>query len=153
MLGKALNSLCFVILLCSVEVVWSSAHGTVVRSEEHSEGWQADNKDHMRACYIIKLVCIYSELPQFPRVVVFRMWLFLWAQSCPTLCGPMDCSPPGSSVPGFSRQEYWSGLPFPSPMWKVKVKVKSLNRVRLLATPWTAAHQGPPSMGFARLYH
>ena len=32
-----------------------------------------------------------------------------------TLCDPMDCSPPGSSVHGFSRQEYWSGLPFPSP--------------------------------------
>ena len=37
-------------------------------------------------------------------------------QSCPTLCDPMDCSLPGSSVPGFSRQEHWSGLPFPSPM-------------------------------------
>ena len=39
------------------------------------------------------------------------------AQSCPTLCDPMDCSPPGSSVHGifFFRQEYWSGLPFPSP--------------------------------------
>ena len=37
-------------------------------------------------------------------------------QSCPTLCNPTDGSPPGSSVPGFSRQEPWSGLPFPSPM-------------------------------------
>ena len=37
------------------------------------------------------------------------------AQSCPTLCDPMDCSPPGSSVRGILRQEYWSGLPFPSP--------------------------------------
>ena len=37
------------------------------------------------------------------------------AQSCPTLCDLVDCSPPGSSVHGFSRQEYWSGLPFPSP--------------------------------------
>ena len=36
------------------------------------------------------------------------------AQSCPTLCDPVDCSLPGSSM-GFSRQEYWSGLPFPSP--------------------------------------
>ena len=52
---------------------------------------------------------------------------------------------------GFSRQEHWSGLPFPSPiheMWKVKVK--SLSRVLLLATPWTAAHQAPQSMGFSR---
>ena len=37
------------------------------------------------------------------------------AQSCPTLCGPMDCSLPGSPSMRFSRQEYWSGLPFPSP--------------------------------------
>ena len=36
-------------------------------------------------------------------------------QSSPTLCDPMDSSPPGSSVHGFSRQEYWSGLPLPSP--------------------------------------
>ena len=36
------------------------------------------------------------------------------AQSCPTLSNPMDCSLPGSSVHGFSRQEYWSGVPLPS---------------------------------------
>ena len=51
---------------------------------------------------------------------------------------------------GFSRQGYWSGLPFPSPMHegeKWKVNVKSLSHVRLLATPWTAAYQAPPSMG------
>ena len=52
---------------------------------------------------------------------------------------------------GFSRQEHWSGLPFPSPMPESeKVKVKSLSRVRLFATPWTAAHQASPSMGFSR---
>ena len=52
---------------------------------------------------------------------------------------------------GFSRQEHWSGLPFPSPnREKWKVKVQSLSRVRLLVTPWTAAHQAPPSMGFSR---
>ena len=45
---------------------------------------------------------------------------------------------------GFSRQEHWSGLPFPSQ------KVKSLSRVWLFTTPWTAAHQAPPSMGFSR---
>ena len=37
-------------------------------------------------------------------------------QSCPTLCDPIDGSPPGSPVPGFSRQEHLSGLPFPSPV-------------------------------------
>ena len=38
-----------------------------------------------------------------------------FAQSCPTLCYLMDCSPPTPPSMGFSRQEYWSGLPFPSP--------------------------------------
>ena len=37
-------------------------------------------------------------------------------QSCPTLCDPIDGSAPGSPSLGFSRQEHWSGLPFPSPM-------------------------------------
>ena len=37
-------------------------------------------------------------------------------QSCPTLCDPIDSSPPGFPSLGFSRQHYWSGLPFPSPM-------------------------------------
>ena len=46
------------------------------------------------------------------------MWLCchcIVAKSNPTLCNPIDCSPLGSSVHGFPRQEYWSGLPFPSP--------------------------------------
>ena len=54
---------------------------------------------------------------------------------------------------GFSRQEYWSGLPFPSPVHeseKWKVKVKLLSHIQFLATPWTAAYQAPPSMGFSR---
>ena len=41
-----------------------------------------------------------------------------------SICDPMDCSPPGSSVHGFSRQEYWSGLPFPSPGRNVFLIVK-----------------------------
>ena len=37
-------------------------------------------------------------------------------QSCPTLCDPIDCSHQAPPSLGFSRQEHWSGLPFPSPM-------------------------------------
>ena len=72
-------------------------------------------------------------------------------QSCPTLCDPIDGSPPGSSAPGIlqARTLEWVAISFSS-AWKWKVKVKSLSRVRLLATPWTAAHQAPPSMGLAR---
>ena len=38
-----------------------------------------------------------------------------FAQSCPTLCDPMNCAYQASLSMGFSRQEYWSGLPLPSP--------------------------------------
>ena len=52
---------------------------------------------------------------------------------------------------GFSRKEYWSGLPFPSPVIKYEVsEVKTLSHVELFATPWTIAYQAPPSMGFSR---
>ena len=72
-------------------------------------------------------------------------------QSCPTLCDPIDGSPPGSPVPGIlqARTLEWVAISF-SNAWNWKVKVKSLSRVRLLATPWTAAYQAPPSMGFSR---
>ena len=71
-------------------------------------------------------------------------------QSCPTLCDPTDCSPPGSPSLGFSRQEHLSGLPFPSPMHESKKWKWKWSCVRLLGTPWTAAHQAPLSMGFSR---
>ena len=72
-------------------------------------------------------------------------------QLCPNLCDPIDGSPPGSPVPGIlqARIVEWVVISF-SNAWKWKVKVKSLSRVRLLATPWTVAHQAPPSMGFSR---
>ena len=72
-------------------------------------------------------------------------------QSCPTLCDPIDGSPPGSPVPGIlqARTLEWVATAFFN-AWKWKVKVKSLSRVRLFVTPWTAAHQAPPSMGFSR---
>ena len=72
-------------------------------------------------------------------------------QLCPTLCDPIDGSPPGSTVPGIlqARTLEWVAISFSS-AWKWKVKVKSLSRVRLFETPWTAAYQAPPSMGFSR---
>ena len=72
-------------------------------------------------------------------------------QSCSTLCDPIYSSPPGSSVPGILQERTleWVAISF-SNAWKWKVKVKSLSRVWLFPTPWTAAHQAPPSMGFSR---
>ena len=71
-------------------------------------------------------------------------------QSCPTLCDPIDGIPPGSPVPGIlqARTLEWVAISF-SNAWKWKVKVKSLSHVWLLVTPWTAAYQAPPSLGYA----
>ena len=72
-------------------------------------------------------------------------------QSCPTLCDPIDGSPPGSPVPGIlqARTLEWVAISFCN-AWKWKMKVELLIHVLLLATPWTAAYQAPPSMGFSR---
>ena len=72
-------------------------------------------------------------------------------QSCPTLCDPIDGSPPGSPIPGIlqARTLEWVAISFPN-AGKWKVKVKSLSRVRLFETPWTAAYQAPLSVGFSR---
>ena len=86
-----------------------------------------------------------------------QVWLCVAAaaakslQSCPTLCDPIDSSPPGSPVPGIlqARTLEWVAISF-SNAWMWKVKMKSRSRVRLFATPWTAAYQAPPFMGFSR---
>ena len=72
-------------------------------------------------------------------------------QSCPTLCTPIDGSPPGSAIPGILQAKTleWVAMSF-SNAWKWKAKVKSLSHVQLFGTPWTAAYQAPPSMGFSR---
>ena len=72
-------------------------------------------------------------------------------QSCLTLCDPIDGSPPGSPVPGIlqARVLEWAAISF-SNAWKWKVKMKSLSHAWLLATPWTAARQAPPPMGFSK---
>ena len=72
-------------------------------------------------------------------------------QSCPTLCDPIDSSPPGSLIPGIlqARTLEWVAISF-SDAWKWKVKVKSLSRVRLFETSWSAAYQAPLSLGFSR---
>ena len=63
-------------------------------------------------------------------------------QSCPTLWDPI----PGILQAGTLE---WVAISF-SNAKKWEVKVKSLNHVRLFKTPWTAAYQAPPSMGFSR---
>ena len=85
------------------------------------------------------------SVPNGPQVTAKSL------QSCPTLCDPLDDSPRGSPVPGIlqARTLEWVAIYF-SNAWKWKVKGKSLSRVWLLSTPWTAAHQAPLSIGFSR---
>ena len=77
-------------------------------------------------------VCILLLLSRFSRV-----------RLCMT---PETAAHQAPSSLGFSRQEHWSGLPFPSPMHESEVAQLGPT----LSTPWTAAYQAPPSMGFAR---
>ena len=87
-------------------------------------------------------------------------------QSCPTLCDPIDGSPPGSPTLGFSRQEHWSGLPFPSPgnlpdpgikpasLTCIAVAVaKSLQSCPTLCDPIDGSPPGSPTLGFSRQEH
>ena len=77
--------------------------------------------------------------------------LLLSLQSYPTLCDPIDGSPPGSPVPGIlqARTLEWVAISF-SNAWNWKVKVKPLSGVWLFEAPWTSAHQAPSSVGFSR---
>ena len=91
----------------------------------------------------------HSSLPAFPYSLATATAKSL--QSCPTLCDPIDSSPPGSPVPGIlqARTLEWVAISF-SDAWRWKVKVKLLSPVRLWATPWTAAYRAPPPVGFSR---
>ena len=124
-------------------------------------------------CKYLKLLGQYLNplLLQTPDLRVDMQYIFYWKneylkwrsavthaaatakslQSCPTLCNPIDGSPLGSSVSGLlqARTLEWVAISFfNARKWKVKVKL--LSRARLLATPWTAAYQAPPPMGFSR---
>ena len=104
--------------------------------------------DHM----VVLLLVFRGHSIQFSRVAAAAAAAAAkLLQSCPTLCEPIDGSPLGSPVPGIlqARTLQWVAISF-SNGWKWKVKGKSLSRVRFSATPWTAAHQPPPSMGFSR---
>ena len=89
----------------------------------------------------------WSDWKNFPAACLLAKSL----QLCPTLCDPRDGSLPGSPIPGIlqARTLEWVAISF-SNAWKWKVKMKSLSRVRLLVTPWTAAYQAALSMGFSR---
>ena len=91
---------------------------------------------------------------EFRKMVTITLYAAAAAkslQSCPILCDPIDGSPPGAPIPGIlqARTLEWVAISFSNAL-KGKIKVKSLSCVQLIATPWSAAYQAPPSMGFPR---
>ena len=112
-------------------------------------------------CRIVRLSItsiLYSPISTFSFFFLMAHFLYHAAataakslQLCPTLCNPIDGSPPGSPVPGIlqARTLEWVAMSF-SNAWKWKVKWNLFSRVRPSATPWTAAFQAPPSVGFSR---
>ena len=119
--------------------------------------------NYMRQLFTISMILAYIEekmyllsinMKNFIAKKLIRITAAAAAkslESCPTLCDPIDRSPPGSPVPGIlqARTLEWVAISF-SNAGKWKVRVKLLSRVRLFETPWTAAYQAPPSMGFPR---
>ena len=88
---------------------------------------------------LLLLLLLLLLLPLLPLSCFSRVRL------CATPENAAHQAPPSL---GFSRQEHWSGLPFPSPMHESESEVAQ--SCRLLATPWTAAYQALLSMGFSR---
>ena len=86
----------------------------------------------MRHKWYVNICCVYVKLLQL----------------CPTLCDPMDYSPPGSSVHGFSRQEYWSGLPClpPGDLPNPGIKPAALVAPALQADSLPLSYQGSLSV-------
>ena len=114
------------------------------------------NSGHSRSSLVCDCINLNSSVFTCPSPLISSCFSAATAaakshQSCPTLCDPMDSSPPGSPIPGIlqARTLEWVAISF-SNAWKWKIKVKSLIHVWLLATPWTAAYQAPLSMGFSR---
>ena len=116
------------------KVTWRKHTGFI--SDESNKCWNFIHFAHEKAFFKKKNLLEYTATAKS-------------LQSCPTLCDPIDGSPPGSAIPGIlqARTLEWVAIAF-SIVWKWKVKVKLLSRIRLVATPWTAAYQAPPSMGF-----
>ena len=118
--------------------------------------WDFPGKSTGVGCHCLLRVCMLNGVKWYLCCLVYSnnsetVFVAKSLQSCPTLCDPIDASPPGSPIHGIlqARTLEWVAISF-SNAWKWKVKVKSLSRVRLLATTWTAAYQAPPSMGFSR---
>ena len=83
------------------------------------------------------------------NVAIIQLYLLhplVLTKSCPTLCKPVDCSPPAPLSTGFSWQEHWSGFPFPPPGDQPEPGIKPMSLVSpaLQAEALLLSHQGSP---------
>ena len=101
---------------------------------------------------ILTSLYLHLFINSFNQTLLLLLLLsrFSRVRLCATLEMAARQAPPSL---GFSRQEHWSGLPFPSPMNESEKWKWSRSVVSDSATPWTAAYQAPPSMGFSRQEH
>ena len=132
---------------------WTIAHQTPLSWNSPGKNTRVSSHSLLQGIFLTQgsnlgLLALQADsLPSEPPAAAAAKSL----QWCPTLCDPIDGGPPGSPVPGILQARTLEGVAISfSNAWKWKVKVKSLSRVRLFATPWSAAHQAPPSMGFSR---
>ena len=142
----------------SMEPPGSSVHGIsqarifkcVAVSSSRGSSWPRD-WTHISGSCIGRQILYHWSNWQAPQPTIAAAAAAKSLQSCLTLCDSIDSSPPGSPIPGIlqARALEWVAITFSS-AWKWKMKVKLLGGVWLFATPWTAAYQAPPSMGFSR---
>ena len=96
--------------------------------------------------YLISFLMLVQNINAVISIAVAAAAAAKSLQSCPTLCDPIDGSPPGSPVPGILQARTLEWVAFPSPVHESEVA----HCVRLFTTPWTAAYRAPPPRGFSR---
>ena len=131
----------------SSELSWKMTTGisreSFVRNKTKQKNQFFENRGWFSKQTLSSLISLSQDLP------LLLLLLLLSCFSCVRLCvTPQTAAHQALPSLGFSRQEHWSGLPFPSPMHESETEV--LSRVQLFATPWPAAFQAPPFMGFSR---
>ena len=151
------QNLCIFSVILTLSCLWSqsvcycSRCCTNILDKKKEQGLRAKNKNSQDFLLERKKDCITSQKISNYILLIAAATAAKSLQQCPTLCDPIDGSPPGFPLPGIlqARTLEWVAISF-SNAWKWKVKVKSLSRVRPSVTPWTAPFQAPLSMGFSR---
>ena len=132
-------------------------------TSKYEKSWRkmtVEGNKRVKAIFIWKTIKLINDMWRIEKTWIIYIYINMKIQ-CSCFCKvtavvsnsvwPIDGSLPGFSVPGIlqARTQEWVAISFSS-AWKWEVKVKSLSHVRLFPTPWTAAHQAPPSMGLSR---